>query len=220
MNRLNHLFSSNAAWAAKRIAENAEYFHDLSKDQKPGYLWIGCSDARVPANEILGLAPGDVFVHRNVANVVVQSDLNCLSVMQYAIDALQVPHIIVVGHYGCGGVGAALRGDRIGVADNWIRHVRDVADRYSQRLAAIKDEHQRYHCLCELNVVEQVLHVCQTTVVEDAWKRGQSLSVHGWIYGLDDGRLKNLGLTVIGAEDVLRHHAETCDKILTAYSAS
>lgn len=216
MDRLNHLFDSNAAWAAARVAQDPDYFNRLSQGQKPGYLWIGCADSRVPANEIMGLAPGDVFVHRNVANVVVQSDFNCLSVMQYAVDALQVPHIMVVGHYGCGGVHAALHGDRVGLADNWIRHVRDVGDRHADRLEAIEDEHLRYRRLCELNVIEQVLHVCQTTVVEDAWSRGQSLSVHGWIYDLKDGRLQDLGLTVIETNNMLKRYQQACNHLFEA----
>lgn len=217
MNRLDHLFDSNATWAAERIAEDPEYFRRLAGGQKPQYLWIGCADSRVPANEILGLAPGDVFVHRNVANVVVHSDFNCLSVMQFAIDVLHVQHIMVVGHYGCSGVHAAMHRSRIGIADNWLRHIRDVADRHAVRLDRIEDDRERYDRLCELNVIEQVLHVCQTTVVEDAWARGQSLSIHGWAYGLHDGRLRDLGLTLTGPDDVLGRYNEACDQVLGAY---
>lgn len=217
MDRLQQLFDQNAAWAAERIAEDPDYFRRLAGGQKPGYLWIGCADSRVPANQILGLPPGDVFVHRNVANVVVHSDFNCLSVMQFAVEVLQVKHIMVVGHYGCSGVHAAMHRTRIGIADNWLRHIRDVADRHEARLNLVKDDHERHDRLCELNVIEQVLHVCQTTVVEDAWERGQSLSVHGWVYGLQDGRLRDLGLTMTGPANVLAAYQAACEGILGAY---
>jgi carbonic anhydrase len=214
MNRLQHLFDQNATWAAERIAEDPDFFNRLAGGQSPQYLWIGCADSRVPANQLLGLPPGEVFVHRNVANVVVHTDFNCLSVMQFAVEVLKVRHILVVGHYGCSGVHAALHATRIGVADNWLRHIRDVADRHRDRLDLVSDDRARHDRLCELNVVEQVLHVCQTTVVEDAWERGQPLSVHGWVYGLQDGRLRDLGLTMTGPTNVLAAYQTACDGIL------
>lgn len=216
MNRLQHLFDRNANWAAERVAEDPEYFRRLASGQRPRYLWIGCADSRVPANQILGLPPGDVFVHRNVANVVVHTDFNCLSVMQFAVEVLQVPHIMVVGHYGCSGVHAAMHRTRIGIADNWLRNIRDVSDRHEARLSRIADAHKRHDRLCELNVVEQVLHVSQTTVVEDAWARGQALSVHGWVYGLHDGRLRDLGLTVTAPDNVMAAYHAACGAILDA----
>jgi carbonic anhydrase len=192
---LNHLFANNRAWALRMTQQDPEFFTRLSSQQAPEYLWIGCADSRVPANEIVGLAPGELLVHRNVANVVVHADLNCLSVMQFAVDVLKVEHIIVCGHYGCGGVGAALRDDRLGLVDNWLRHVQDVRWKYQAQLDALPDE-QQHDRLCELNVVEQVVNVSQTTVVRDAWSRGQSLSVHGWIYDLHDGLLRDLDVSV------------------------
>ena len=195
--RLHELLDQNRRWAEGVEASKPGFFTNLLAQQAPQYLWIGCADSRVPANEILGLLPGDVFVHRNVANVVVHSDLNALSVMQYAIDQLHVRHIMVVGHYGCGGVTAALHNRRVGLADNWIRHIQDVRDRYSTRLAAAPAAHQ-LDMLCELNVVEQVVNLCQSTVMKDAWMRDQELMVYGWIYGLNDGLLQDLGLNVQG----------------------
>jgi carbonic anhydrase len=192
---LKHLFENNRAWAEKMVAQEPGFFDKLSHLQNPEYLWIGCSDSRVPANQITGLAPGEVFVHRNVANVVVHTDLNCLSVMQFAVDVLRVKHIIVCGHYGCGGVRAALTGERLGLIDNWLRHIQDVRDRHAALLAPLAGEAAADR-LCELNVVEQVANVAQTTIVRDAWERGQKLAVHGWIYGLADGRLRDLGMTV------------------------
>ncbi|HMM54052.1 MAG TPA: carbonate dehydratase [Candidatus Desulfobacillus sp.] len=192
---LKHLFDNNRDWAGRLSAEDPAFFDKLSRLQNPEYLWIGCSDSRVPANQITGLAPGEVFVHRNVANVVVHTDLNCLSVMQFAVDVLQVKHIIVCGHYGCGGVRAALTGERLGLIDNWLRHIQDVRDRHARLLAALAGEAAADR-LCELNVIEQVANVAQTTIVRDAWERGQRLAVHGWIYGLSDGRLRDLGMTV------------------------
>ena len=184
---LDELFESNRRWATETQARTPGFFTNLLKQQAPQYLWIGCADSRVPANEILGLLPGDVFVHRNVANVVVHSDLNALSVMQYAIDLLHVRHIMVVGHYGCGGVTAALQNRRIGLADNWLRHVQDVRNKHRTFLDGMQDEELRIKALCELNVLEQSLNVCETTVVQDAWERGQGVVVHGWVYGLHDG---------------------------------
>ena len=195
MRTLTHLLDNNRAWADRIRKTDPEFFERLSKQQSPRYLWIGCSDSRVPANEIIGLPPGEVFVHRNIANVVAHSDLNCLSVMQFAVDVLQVEHIMVVGHYGCGGVRAALRQERVGLADNWIRHVQDVRERHPARIRPLYHEHHQVDRLCELNVIEQVRNVCQTTIVLDAWERGQRLQVHGWVYGLKDGLLRDLGVT-------------------------
>ncbi len=177
------------------------FFADLARQQSPEYLWIGCSDSRVPANQIVDLLPGELFVHRNIANVVVHTDLNCLAVMQFAVDVLKVKHVIVCGHYDCSGVRAALRGDRIGLADNWLRHVQDVADKHRAVVEAAASERQRSDRLCEFNVIEQVGHVCQTTIVRDAWRSGQPLTVHGWIYGLKDGLLRDLGLAISRSED-------------------
>jgi len=195
MSELHDLFANNRRWAAAIRERDPAFFETLAKQQSPQYLWIGCSDSRVPANEIIGLPPGEVFVHRNVANVVVHTDLNCLSVLQFAIDVLRVEHIIVCGHYGCGGVGVALRRQRVGLSDNWLRHVQDVRERHQVRLAPLYHESHQVDRLCELNVVEQVRNVCQTTIVRDAWERGQSLAVHGWIYGLKDGLLRDLAVT-------------------------
>ncbi|MGD8322373.1 MAG: carbonate dehydratase, partial [Gemmatimonadota bacterium] len=189
MRVLSNLFSKNRTWAAEMSRQDPEFFHRLSQQQAPPYLWIGCSDSRVPANQIVGLLPGEMSVHRNVANVVSHSDLNCLSALQFAVDVLEVGHVIVCGHYGCGGVGAALRGDKLGLVDNWIRHVQDVCAKHRGQLDALDTEEARHRRLCELNVVEQVVNVSRTTVVQDAWARGQELAVHGWIYGLEDGLL-------------------------------
>ena len=178
-----------------------DFFARLSRQQSPSYLWIGCADSRVPANEIVGLLPGELFVHRNVANVVVHSDLNCLSVMQFAVDVLKVKHIIVCGHYGCSGVSAALENRRVGLADNWLHHVQDVHHKHAARVAAVPDTARRLGHLCELNVIEQVANVCQTTIVGDAWDRGQPLSVHGWVYGLEDGLVRDLLTTVTGRDE-------------------
>jgi carbonic anhydrase len=196
MGSLGHLFENNRAWSERIRRSNPEFFERLSRQQRPRYLWIGCADSRVPANEIVDLAPGELFVHRNVANVVVHSDLNCLSVMQFAVEVLQVEHIIVCGHYGCSGVTAAVRGERVGLADNWLRHVQDVHAKHETRLAGLTDATQRVDKVCELNVIEQVANVCQTTIARDAWDRGQDLSVHGWVYGLKDGLLRDLVTTV------------------------
>ena len=193
---LKELLDRNKAWADAMRAEDPQFFRRLSQQQAPKYLWIGCSDSRVPANQITGLQPGEVFVHRNVANVVVHTDLNALSTIQFAVDVLKVEHILVVGHYGCGGVHAALTGTRVGLADNWLRHVGDVSNKHAALIAELDMESLRHARLCELNVVEQVVNVCQTTVVQDAWARGQSLSVHGWVYSLLDGRVRELGMGV------------------------
>lgn len=192
MKYLPELFAANARWAEKMQAADPNFFAGLEAVQTPTYLWIGCSDSRVPANQITDLKPGEVFVHRNVANVVVHTDLNCLSVMQFAIEALKVQHIIVCGHYGCGGVKAALSGPPLGLIDNWLRHIQDVRDRHTDFLAALPDDNARWRALCELNVIEQVRNVARTTLVGDAWQRGQPLMLHGWIYALADGRLRDL----------------------------
>ena len=193
---LKELFANNRAWAAKMTRQDPDFFTRLSSQQAPEYLWIGCADSRVPANEIVGLAPGELFVHRNVANVVVHADLNCLSVLQFAVEVLKVEHIIVCGHYGCGGVRAALRDDRLGLVDNWLRHVQDVMWKHQAELNALSTEEKQHSRLCELNVIEQVVNVSQTTVVRDAWTRGQPLNVHGWIYDLHDGLLRDLDVSV------------------------
>ena len=195
MRALDHLFENNRAWAAKMTQQDADFFRRLSEQQSPRYLWIGCSDSRVPANQIVGMLPGELFVHRNVANVVVHTDLNCLSVMQFAVDVLKVKHVIVCGHYGCSGVGAALRRERLGLSDNWLRHVQDVRQKHGEALAGLP-ETQALDRLCELNVIEQVSNVSCTTIVQDAWARGQELALHGWIYGLHGGLLNDLNVTV------------------------
>lgn len=204
MQTLDHLLESNQAWARRILEQDPDFFRKLSQQQSPGYLWIGCSDSRVPANEIVGLLPGELFVHRNIANLVVHTDLNCLSVMQFAVELLNVRHIIVCGHYGCSGVVAALRRTRQGLSDNWLRHVQDVRQKHEQRLAKTGSDTEAANRLCELNVIEQVANVCQTTIALDAWARGQELTVHGWIYGLQDGRLRDLNANVSQPEEALR----------------
>jgi carbonic anhydrase len=195
MEALDHLFANNRAWSEGIREVKPEFFLELARQQAPKYVWIGCADSRVPANQIVGMAPGEIFVHRNVANLVVHTDLNCLTVIQFAVDILKVRHIIVCGHYGCGGVGAALRKERLGLSDNWLRHVQDIHEKHSQSLADLP-EAQAHDRLCELNVIEQVSNVCRTTIVQDAWARGQELAVHGWIYGLHGGLLQDLNVTV------------------------
>ncbi len=195
---LAELFANNRRWADAMTAADAGFFADLAEHQAPRFCWVGCADSRVPANQIIGLYPGDVFVHRNVANLVVHTDLNCLSVLQYAIDVLQVEHVIVTGHYGCGGVQAALRDAKLGLIDNWLRHVQDVARDHAGELAAIDDDVARADRLCELNVMAQVANVVRTSIAHDAWARGQRLAVHGWIYSLDDGLLRDLDVSVDG----------------------
>ncbi|MES2697123.1 MAG: carbonate dehydratase [Verrucomicrobiota bacterium] len=199
MANLTHLFEQNKTWAEAIKQRDPEFFKKLSRQQSPEYLWIGCSDSRVPANEIIGLLPGEVFVHRNIANVVVHTDLNCLSVIQFAVDVLKVKHIMVVGHYGCGGVRSVLRCERVGLADNWLRHVQDVREKHDCRLHALDNETAKHDRLCELNVIEQVANVCQTTIIQDAWARGQDLTIHGWIYGLKDGLIRDLHPDVTSA---------------------
>ena len=201
MTDLKRLLEQNRAWAEGIKASDAEFFPTLAKQQSPKFLWIGCSDSRVPSTQLAGLAPGEMFVHRNVANVVVHTDFNCLSVMQYAVDVLQVKHIIVCGHNGCGGVRAALENLQFGLIDNWLRHVQDVMHAHKDELAQIEDESERLDRLCELNVIEQVKSVSRTTIVQNAWDRGQELAVHGWIYGLQDGLLRDLGVSVAKSTD-------------------
>ncbi len=201
MRTLKQLFDKNKAWSERLREQDPEFFLDLSRQQLPKYLWIGCSDSRVPANQIVGLVPGELFVHRNIANLVVHTDLNCLSVMQFAVDILKIRHIIVCGHYGCSGVGAALRRERLGLSDNWLRHVQDVRIKHQGLLNNTQTESQAWDRLCELNVIEQVANVCDTTIARDAWERGQELEVHGWVYGLQDGLLRDLKVTVTGADE-------------------
>jgi len=221
MNDQNHplaqLFANNEAWVERQLAEDPQFFARLADQQAPEYLWIGCSDSRVPANQIIGLPPGEVFVHRNIANVVVHSDLNCLSVIQFAVDLLKVKHIMVVGHYGCSGVGAALHDRRVGLADNWLHHVHDVRAKH----AALLEEWPmvaRHRRLVELNTIEQVVNVCRTTIVGDAWSRGQPLSVHGLAYGVHDGRVRNLGMSV-SSFDALEETYQRCVGALSAQRA-
>lgn len=207
MRSLDHLFEKNKAWAQRIVEQDPDFFVKLSRQQSPEYLWIGCSDSRVPANEIVDLLPGELFVHRNVANLVVHTDLNCLSVLQFAVDVLKVRHIIVCGHYGCSGVNAALRRHRIGLSDNWLRHVQDVALRHAPLLERRDEPDWRVDRLCELNVVEQVVHVARTTIVEEAWRRGQPLTLHGFVYGLADGILRDLGIEAASTAELRARYA-------------
>lgn len=202
MRTLSHLFDNNRQWAEKMTARDPQFFQRLAAQQNPQYLWIGCADSRVPANEIIGLLPGEVFVHRNIANVVVHTDLNCLSVIQYAVDVLQVKDIIVCGHYGCGGVGAAMQSKQFGLIDNWLRHLKDIYQKHQTALDTISEEKQRFDRFCELNVIEQVYNVCHSTLVQGAWQRGQPLSVHGWIYGVHDGLLQDLKVVVSSPDEI------------------
>ena len=202
MQDLPELFENNRRWAARCVAARPDFFDKLKAQQAPEYLWIGCSDSRVPANEIVGLMPGELFVHRNVANVVVHSDLNCLSVLQYAVDVLHVRHVIVCGHYGCSGVRAAVEGAKLGLIDNWLRHVQDVHAKHHMQVDNAGDLEARVNKLCELNAIEQAVHVCKSTVVQDAWERDQTLAIHALVYGLDDGRLRDLGFSVTSARDL------------------
>ena len=211
MRLLSDLFERNREWAARIRQEQPDFFEQLAKQQAPEHLWIGCSDSRVPANQIVGLLPGELFVHRNVANQVIHTDLNCLSVMQYAVDVLAVGHVIVCGHYGCGGVRAAMDTRSLGLIDNWLLHLKDIYRKHSEQLDRVDVFEDRFKRFCEINVVEQVLNVCNTTVVRGAWERGQELAVHGWIYGVDDGRLRDLGLTVTAVaelEEIYRNAVE------------
>jgi carbonic anhydrase len=202
---LDHLLANNRAWAAEMTRQDPTFFSRLSRQQAPQYLWVGCSDSRVPANQIVGLMPGDMFVHRNVANVVVHADLNCLSSIQFAVDVLHVTDVIVCGHYGCGGVLAALRDDKLGLVDNWLRHVQDVLAKHKMEIDALPTEKQRHNRLCELNVAEQVLNLSNTTVVRDAWGRGEALAVHAWIYDVRDGLLRDLGMNFTSQAEVLAY---------------
>lgn len=202
MSKIDYLFERNRNWAENIKKSDPEFFNKLSKQQKPQYLWIGCSDSRVPANQIVDLLPGEIFVHRNIANIVVHTDLNCLSVIQYAVEVLQVKHIIVCGHYGCGGVKAALENKEHGLIDNWLRHIKDVYRLHQNKFENIKDEKSKIDLLCELNVIEQVQNVCNTTIVQNAWKANQELTVHGWIYSIDNGLLKDLGVSVSNTEQI------------------
>jgi carbonic anhydrase len=213
MGQMDNLFARNRDWAESIRSRDPEFFLKLSRQQSPEYLWIGCSDSRVPANDLMGLLPGELFVHRNIANVVVHTDLNCLSVVQFAVDLLKVKHIIVCGHYGCSGVRAALRCERIGLADNWIGHVQDVKNQHMNCLHGLTDEHERTNRLCELNVAQQVSNLCASTIVKDAWQRGQPLTVHGWIYGLRDGLLRDLGLSFQSAADFDDRYAAAVSSI-------
>lgn len=203
MDKLEHLFEKNRNWSKRMLVRDPEFFARLVGQQEPDYLWIGCADSRVPANDIVGLDPGELFVHRNVANVVVHTDLNCLSVLQYAVNVLGVRHVMVVGHYGCGGVLAALTGRKVGLVDNWLRHVQDVAKKHDHYLQSISDVGERHDRLCELNVIEQVLNVAETTIVQDAWTKGQELTVHGWCYRLTDGLVKDMEINASDNDSLL-----------------
>jgi carbonic anhydrase len=206
---LEQLFANNRTWAEGMVAKDANFFKRLVSQQAPEYLWIGCSDSRVPANDIVNLLPGELFVHRNVANVVVHTDLNCLSVIQFAIDLLKVKHILVVGHYGCSGVHAALTDKRIGLADNWLRHVKDVHQKHERYLGDAIPTQKRQDRLCELNVIEQVINVCETTIVQDAWSRGQDLTIHGWAYRLETGLVNDLGMSSSSIEEMQVRYAKS-----------
>jgi carbonic anhydrase len=202
MRSLPRLFENNRAWSERIHRSDPDFFRQLSLQQSPEYLWIGCADSRVPANQIVGLPPGEVFVHRNVANVVVHTDLNCLSVIQFAVEVLKVRHVMVVGHYGCGGVRAALGRDRLGLVENWLRHVQDVRNKYPDVISALAGTSAQIDRLCELNVIEQVVNVCETSILRDAWERGQDVAVHGWIYGIADGLLRDLDMTVSAIAEI------------------
>ena len=213
MNDITNLLENNRRWAAERVQQRSDFFKRLENIQSPQYLWIGCSDSRVPANEIVALDPGELFVHRNVANVVVHTDLNCLSVIQYAVDVLHVRDIMVVGHYGCGGIRAALLNNRFGLIDNWLRHIQDIRQKYESVITAAGDTDRQVDRLCELNVIEQTLNVCETTIIQDAWARTQPLRVHGWIYGLKDGLIRDLKITMDSADDMKGIYLRAVEKI-------
>jgi len=206
MKILKNLFESNRKWAEKIKRADPDFFNKLSQQQRPEYLWIGCSDSRVPANEIVDMLPGEIFVHRNIANVVIHTDLNCLSVIQYAVDVLKVKHIIVCGHYGCGGVQAAMENKAHGLIDNWLQNIKDVYRHHQQKIDAVQSETERFNLLCELNVIEQVANVCHTTIVQNAWRSGQKLAVHGWIYSIHDGILRDLNVCSTGIDDISSIH--------------
>ncbi len=211
---IDHLFANNKAWAERMHAEDPDFFSRLVKQQSPEYLWIGCSDSRVPANQIIGLAPGEVFVHRNIANVVVHSDLNALSVIHYAVEFLRVKHILVVGHYGCGGVKAALHDNRTGLTDNWLRHIQDVRDRQEAKLAHIEDTSARVNRLCELNAMQQVVNVCQTSILREAWARGQGVTVHGWCYSLENGLVTDLKVSSTSREEAMDRFRDAVERLV------
>ena len=213
MSNIDDLLSRNRSWAEKVQREDPGFFERLSQQQSPKYLWIGCSDSRVPANQVTGLMPGEVFVHRNVANVVVHTDLNCLSTIQFAVDLLKVEHIIVCGHYGCSGVHAAMSRTRVGLADNWLQHVADVGEKHADLLAGVESESLRHARLCELNAIEQAANVCRSTVVQDAWNRGQDLAVHAWIYALYDGRIRPLGTGTRNADALPGNYARAIEAV-------
>ena len=212
---ITQLLANNKAWAANMTAEEPSFFKRLAAQQTPSYLWIGCSDSRVPATQLVGLLPGEMFVHRNVANIVVHSDLNCLAVLQYAVDVLGVHHIIVCGHYDCGGVDAALHNRSFGLIDNWLRHVQDVRNKHAHVLTACRNDTHQLQRLCELNVIEQVVNVCQTTMVQSAWQRGQILAVHGWVYGVADGLLRDVGMTITQSENLTPQYEQALAGIST-----
>jgi carbonic anhydrase len=222
MAAIEQLLENNRRWSNRIVEEDATFFERLAEQQSPKFLWIGCSDSRVSANVIVDLAPGEVFVHRNIANLVLQTDMNCLSVLLFAIEALEVEHVIVCGHYGCGGVAAAMDGKRHGLIDNWLRQIRDTANIYADKLNGIADDNERLNELCRLNVAEQVLNVAETTVVQDAWGRGQEVAIHGWVYGLKDGRIRDLEISVNDPDDVepLRTRLRSSDKLHTTGAAS
>ena len=209
---IEHLFTNNKNWSERMHAEDPEFFTRLVNQQSPEYLWIGCSDSRVPANQVVGLAPGEVFVHRNIANVVVHTDLNALSVIHYAVEMLRVKHILVVGHYGCGGVKAAMNDNRTGLTDNWLRHIQDVRDRHLDRLERIDSPVARADRLCELNAMHQVVNVCQTSVLREAWRRGQSVTVHGWCYSLQDGLVRDLGVSAGSREEAVERYRDAAER--------
>lgn len=219
MRSLKELIDNNRIWADSMTARDPEFFYRLARQQAPSYLWIGCADSRVPANEIVGLLPGELFVHRNVANVVVHTDLNCLSVVQFAVDVLKVRHIIVTGHYGCGGVQAAVRNDKLGLIDNWLRHVQDIHQKHLALLGELTDQQGRLERMCELNVIEQVIHVAQTTIVQDAWARGQPLSIHSWIYDVKDGLIRDLGMCIDDASEVDERYREALSNVAEKIAA-
>ena len=211
---LEKLFENNKAWSANILKKDPQFFEKLQKQQNPDYFWVGCSDSRVPASEILNLLPGEVFVQRNVANQVVHSDMNCLSALQFAVDVLKVRHVIICGHYDCGGVKAALAGERHGLVDNWLMHVRDTVKKYRKPLDEIESEKERVDRICELNVIEQVENICNTTVMEDAWARGQEVTVHGLIYGLHDGHLRNLDVSINGPDEIASQYQFARQRII------
>ncbi len=211
--KIEQLFANNREWSERMQGEDPDFFSRLVKQQSPEYLWIGCSDSRVPANQIVGLAPGEVFVHRNIANVVVHTDLNALSVIHFAVEMLRVKHILVVGHYGCGGVKAAMNNNRLGLIENWLRHIQDVRDKHEERLDRIDDEAERIDRLCEYNVMQQVMNICQTSVLREAWERGQGVTVHGWCYGLGDGLVRDLGVCANSREEAAERYRDAVEKL-------